>query len=167
MQRSSSLFISLLSTAVVLAGCASVTETATENAMENMLEKQIGGNADVDMDDNGIHVETEEGTFTTGSKLPEDWPEDAPVYPGATVVYSATQAAIEGGGGVSAMLTTSDSADEVTAYYKTQLATDGWTMQLAGSEAGAHFVSATKGNRSVGISIAGNDDGMTSITIGV
>lgn len=50
--------------AVLTTGCGRVIERATEEAVERAVESESGENVDVDFNDDGISVESDEGDFT-------------------------------------------------------------------------------------------------------
>ncbi|MDX1511184.1 MAG: hypothetical protein R3249_07545 [Nitriliruptorales bacterium] len=74
---------------IMVASCAAVLlavgcsgDTVAENIAENALEDALGGEADVDFDeDGGITVETSEGTFeqNIGGSVPDDFPANVPL----------------------------------------------------------------------------------------
>lgn len=70
-------------TALVLAGCGAaadrLTEEAVEKGAEKLAEQGGAGDVDVELDDEGVSVEGEDGSFTGGTTLPDDWPEDLPL----------------------------------------------------------------------------------------
>ena len=51
------LFLLVLLVVIALVGC----QTAVEEAMENQIEAESGGEAEVDLDDGSVHLETDEG----------------------------------------------------------------------------------------------------------
>jgi hypothetical protein len=107
------------------AGCESITEKITEKAMEvaveSALEKNSGGEVDIETG-KGVSFKSKDGKggdFVVSSatgKVPESWPQDIPPYPGATVTASMSSA----GSGM-LMLETADSAEKVLAFYKSKL----------------------------------------------
>lgn len=142
--------LSLCSLALLLAGCGGGTPAK-----------------DVQINPNGtVKVTTSEGTAQTGGSVPADWPSDAPVYPGATVAFSASTNPATGTAGFGLMLTTDASADDVAAFYKKELTVQGWTIDADMNAGVTTVISAKKDARAIGISITGSE-GMTSITIGI
>ena len=136
--------------------------------MERQIEQETGEDADVKMNADGtMHITTEEGTFDAGTgKMPEDWPEDAPVYSDATVQFSGSTNPATGKPGAAAVLVTSDNAADVVAFYKTELAEQGWTISSTMEAEGTTILGATKGKRAFSLMV-GSANGQTSITIGV
>lgn len=72
----------------------------------------------------------------TGAKLdvgsgtiPEGFPKDFPVYPGAKILSSLTGNQSGQGNGFWLTLSTSDSVDQVKSYYETNLKANGWTFE--------------------------------------
>lgn len=135
--------------------------------MEKAIEKQTGGEAKVDMQGDGaMKIETDEGTFTTGGDLPDNWPTDVAVYEDATVSYSASTNPATGKPGSALVLMTTDASADVAAWYKSQLTKDGWTLSSAMEGGGTTIFGATKDDRTLSMMIAGAE-GQTSITIGI
>jgi hypothetical protein len=100
-------------------------------------------------------------TASTGS-LPADFPKDVPVYPGATIVSASNV-----GGTSGAVLSTADEGDKVAAYYKDELAKQGWSSPQAMNAGGTNVVRATKEKRQVAVSITKGADGKTSVSLGI
>lgn len=66
-----------------LAACGG--ETLAEQAAEQAAE-DAGTDIDVDIDDDEVTIEGEDGTYTVGSKLPDDFPtDDVPLVDGDVV----------------------------------------------------------------------------------
>lgn len=110
--------------ALLLAGCESITERITEKAVEvaveNALEKNSGGEVDIEAG-KGVSFKSKDGkgdfVFNSASgKVPDTWPKDIPPYPGAKVTASVSS-------GVSGMLMleTPDSPEQILAFYKSKL----------------------------------------------
>lgn len=124
--------------------------------------------ANVDVNTDGsMQVETDDGTVITGGMaVPDDWSSDVPVYANGDIQYTAAVNPIDGKPGQAMVLTTSDSAEMVADYYKTQLETNGWTLEAAITGPMGTIMGGTKGNRSISMLIS-QADGVTSVTIGV
>ena len=101
------------------------------------------------------------GTASVGT-LPADFPKDVPVYTGATVVSSSTA-----GGVVGAVLNTGDAIDKVSAYYKDELAKNGWSTPQAMNAGVNTIIRATKEKRQAAIAIMKDTEGKTSVSIAV
>ncbi len=143
-----------------------VGQKVGEKVAEGIIEKATGGNADVDVKDGSLTVKTSEGTFSTGTSLPADWPKDAPVYPGATITYSGSSNPQAGESGFGAMLTTKDSAQKVRDYYARELVVQGWKTEATYNADESSVVSATKDTRAFTV-VTAEADGATTITLGV
>jgi hypothetical protein len=94
--------------------------------------------------------------------LPADFPKDVPIYAGAQIVSAATT-----GGTVGAVLSTADTPELVTDFYKSELEKSGWAKPQAVNAAGTSTMTATKEKRRVSVGITKGADGKTSISIGV
>jgi hypothetical protein len=78
---------------VVLAGCASAAERIAEEATERAIESESGGNAEVDIDDDGsVRVRTGDGSFSASAdgSMPEDFPA-VPVVDGKVTASWSTK----------------------------------------------------------------------------
>ncbi len=104
------------------------------------------------------------GTVTTGAtKVPDNWPSDAPVYTNATVSQSTTSNMM-GTNGFQVTLTTSDSTQTILDFYKSKLTSSGWKslypgQAITGTQAGANTtLMAKKDNRTFMLLITTNKD---------
>jgi len=163
--RTTATILCLSSTSILLSACS---QRLTGSAMERQIEQETGGNADVDVDaDGSMQVKTEDGTYNAGNnQLPEDWPEDAPIYAGSTIQFSGSANATTGQPGAAVVLSTADSAADVMTFYKGELKKQGWTVTSTMEAQGTTIMGATKGTRALSLMV-GSTNGQTSITIGV
>jgi len=107
--------------------------TIGKNMVEKAIETKTGVKTNISDLENG------KMTFTdskTGAKVnigmgevPETFPKDFPLYPGAKVTSSLSGAESGEGSGFWLTLSTPDSVDKVAAYYKKELATGGWGVE--------------------------------------
>lgn len=95
----------------------------------------------------------------TERELPESFPKDIPLYPGAQSEVSLGMP----GGPTLAAFTSSDSPETVLAFYIAELSNDGWTIEDEGGERAA--LKATKKNRSLNIRAGKKASGETTISI--
>ena len=156
---------------VAVVGFKAVTGIVVRSAGDRMIEKTVerstGKNADVKTNADGtMNIRTDEGTMSTGHEVPSDWPKDIPVYPGATVQYSASVNPADGNQGGALMLLSTDTDTAVSDYYAKELKAQGWTLAATMHAAGTVIMSATKDGRSLSVTVTGQD-GQTSITIGI
>jgi hypothetical protein len=99
MRRLTTLGLALL-LVIPLTGCAKAAQTVAEKAAENAIEQQSGGNADVDISNDGgtVQVQTDQGSATFGGgEIPDSIDVDLPS--GGNVVSS-----IEADSGASVMV---------------------------------------------------------------
>ncbi|MEZ5311178.1 MAG: hypothetical protein R2735_11405 [Microthrixaceae bacterium] len=121
MVRKVSLISAAVAVTLVLApACSKVAEKAGEKASEKLVESESGGNADVDIKDDGVDIKTDDGTFSSTNKIPKEWPEDIPVPDDFTVAGGSTTSQ-----GDSMMVivvgTSKTSFDDLKAYFKGSL----------------------------------------------
>ncbi len=99
-------------------------------------------------------------------KIPETFPKDFPVYPGATVTSSLSGAESGKANGFWLTLSTKDSVDAVAAFYKKQFADNGWVVgsTYTSGDTSTQTVTKSTWNGSLAITSAGNS-GETQIVI--
>jgi hypothetical protein len=102
----------------------------------------------------------EEGGDATVAEgvIPDSFPSDVPLYPGATVGASMTTPGL----GVFATFETDDPVDAILAHYRGELAKGGWSVTDTAEGDG---VDGSKGNRSVQVRARKGDDNRTEIVI--
>ncbi len=99
-------------------------------------------------------------TVMTEGVLPQGYPSDVPVYPGATIGSSMSTPGL----GVFATFNSDDAPQTVLSHYRTELAKGGWSVVDTPDGNG---VDGTKGNRTVQVRArkAGGDDNRTEIAV--
>lgn len=110
-----------------------VTQKIGEKVAEGMIEKATGGKVDVNAGENQVvFKDNKTGNVTAFGedlKLPDDFPKDVPVYPGAKI----TSAIIDSSGEKPASLTlkSTDAPDKVISWYEKTLKDAGWAEQAS------------------------------------
>lgn len=102
---------------VALSGCKKIQEKLTEKAIEN----SAGGDASVSNSSGGMTFEDGKGgkaTYGEAAKLPDNWPDDVPAYPGGKLATAMSTPQM-----VTGSFTTSDSPEAAIAFYKSKLTT--------------------------------------------
>jgi hypothetical protein len=152
--------------ALALASCGG--DKAAEELSEKVAGEAIGGDVEVDNDTVTITTDEGEATISGGDgALAEGFPEEFPIYDGASVRASAS---VETGGKTqySATLGTSDPVSDVYDWYKSELSSGGWTiendMHITTGEGESAVLSAKKSGMEAAATIA-EDDGETAIVI--
>jgi hypothetical protein len=153
---------------VVLALGVGGCEKAAEKAVEGVVEKTTG--VDMDTSDGSVTYETEDGGTVEISgdqaEIPADFPDDFPVYDAD--IESSTRLASGEGTAFYVGLATKDSYDEVFAWYKDRLVSEGWDIlaevntQDGGTKSGVMTVA--KGSAEGGATFAQDGD-VTRIAI--
>jgi hypothetical protein len=121
---SSGLFVGLvLGSMGIASGCDTITEKltqkVTESAIEHVIEQKTGGDVQIDSNNGAVTVKSDKGTVafnSAGGKVPEDWPSDVPLYPGAKVTMSMSNA-----GQHVLSLETTDTPEQAVEFYKSKL----------------------------------------------
>ena len=159
-----SLFLALclvVATGLFLTGCGE--KKVAEKAAEKAIEKSTNGQADVDVDDKTITVNTNAGSWTAGEKvsLPAGFPSDVYVIDG-TIKVATT---IKENEAYSLSVESSKSVAEAKAEYEKDLAADGWTINANVTVGEMFSLGATKGDRTVNVTVGTTSEGKTQVTI--
>jgi len=153
----------LLLAIFTLAGCGkSALQKATEKTAEKIIEEQSGGNANVDINEGNVKIESEQGKVEIGenAELPADFPEDVYVIDGKIVMANSDKVS----GSLSVSLETDKSTEEASSIYQEKLKAEGWNITNIMNLSGLSNISAEKDNRNVSV-IIGESNGKTSINI--
>ena len=128
-------------------------------------------NGDVKVEENGkngestVTVTGQDGAKMTiasqGTKLPDDYPKDAPVASGKVVMVTSVNTADNNGS--SMVLEPSDSCEKTVAFYKKGFADNGWSVSATVATEQMTMLSATKDTREMVVQIA-ESDGKCSVT---
>ncbi|MEK7638185.1 MAG: hypothetical protein AAB375_02050 [Patescibacteria group bacterium] len=140
---------------LVVAGAAN--RFLGKSAAERAIEAATGGNADVNSDDGDVTVKTDDGTWSTSAKLPADFPNDVPLYPGA-IVQGSVASAQQQGGGHYAGLEITDSIDKVMSWYKSEVPAKGWKVNASYEVDGGLMLGGTKDTRELVVTISKDGD---------
>lgn len=154
--------------ALTLVGCGA-GEKASQEAADRLTEKALskdGQEVDVNSSDGSVSVKTEDGTVAFGDDvdLPEGFPEDVPL-PRADfkVISAATQA---GEIAVMLSLTDLDLASEKE-HLGSELEKAGYTLSdtvdATSDGTGFFSVTATRGERTVGLVLTEGEDGSSAM----
>jgi hypothetical protein len=90
--------------------------------------------------------------------LPEGYPSDVPVYPGATPGSSMAMPGL----GVFATFQSSDGIEQILGFYRDGMTKGGWSVQDTADKMG---LDATKESRSVQVRVRPGDSGRTEIAV--
>lgn len=148
-------------------GCRKAANEAVESAIESQIARD-GGKADVQIGDDNVSLkfqdEKGESTFASGKNvaLPDDFPQDVPQYSPMTVIMANAQQEDER---FTIQATSTDSLDQVAAFYKQEVPKQGWEEE-SNTAMGSDMRALTykKDGRSLQVMVAATDDG-TTLTI--
>ena len=152
-----------LTLAMVVAGCG---QKAAEFVAEKAIEAGSGGQADVDIsgDSANITMKTADGTeveIGTASNVPDDFPEDVPLYPGLTVQSTAKESSKQ-------MFTVTGSSEDaftkVSEHLKSKLVEEGWTEDSAVTTPQMHMLNYKKDGRVANVQVI-DANGATQVTV--
>jgi hypothetical protein len=130
---------------------------------EKSIEKSTNGQADVDLSNESVKINTNEGTFAVGGEisLPSGFPSDVHVIDG-TIKSAVT---IKENESYTITVETTKSISQAKSDYETELKADGWTINATVDLTNASSLSAEKGNRTVSVVIS-ESEGKTMVVIG-
>lgn len=140
----------------LFAGCGKEVQ---ESAMEKKIEQATGGDADVDISDEGMKItgKTEEGEYaiTSGdeTEIPDDFPSDVFIYRPSTAVM-----AMKVPEGHSVTLATRDDKDKVVEAYKKEMEAEGWSEEGFVNMGSHTMLAYVKDGRNANINIIPSDD---------
>lgn len=144
---------------------------------KKFFEQKMG--VKVDKERKSISIENkktgEKYTFSEEEKLPENFPKEIPIYPGAQIVNSVSRMGFsdsesgENYSGSNVTWDTEDSIQKVESFYKNKLEQNGWDVNkgMSGYDDGEAMVmyNATKGDLSAILTIRSDKISKTSISI--
>ena len=150
--------------ALALMTMLSSCKKSSEKTGEKILETAIGNNTDVDMDDEKIVVETDEGTFTSDATVrtwPNEIPNDVPEFEFGKIVNLSTMESDES---TNWTFVFEEVANTVLDEYKAVLKSKGYKVSSISMPGGQGQITAEKGN--IFVSVMAGDD-MASLSVGI
>lgn len=146
---------------VALGGCSNAVEGLAEGAVERAIENEIGGSADVSVDDDSFTIDTEDGSISAGSgSLPDDFPADVPL-PDGEVTFSQR---LESGDelGWSVVIASVEPAGALAEQVQADLQASGFTVeqasQFSGTDSEGGTIFGEKGDLSILVVVASDGD---------
>ena len=140
-----------------LSACGQAAETLAEQAIEQ------GTGADVNIEEDGVTVETSEGAMsfgTDGVELPADWPKELPVFDGKLVSVITAEGSVTAG-----WETDSPAADAAAAYQKA-FESAGYKVTSSMAEMGGSGFSAEGNGFSVVVTATDGPPNMVALMAG-
>ncbi len=151
----------LVALGMVGAGCGKkASETASEKVIESAMEAN-GQDADVTVNAGNMQIKTdkEDISFGEGTKLPDGWPDDVPLYEGVTLLTAMKMAE-----GFTIQGMTKDSVEKITEFYKGELLKKGWTEDSITTQPQLAMMNYSKEKRALAV-ILSVADAETSLAI--
>ena len=130
---------------LLLSGCSADEQARTE--VPDQQQPQQGQ----EQEDGPLPIREE---LRRAIALPDFYPEDAPIYPNATLSNVGQPR-----GRVTAVFSTEDPPEEVTAYLRAKLATEGWSEHEKEEMPNGLIIQATKDERAISLLISSMDAG--------
>lgn len=145
-----------------LSGCGkSISQMAGEKVAEKAIEKQTGGN--VDIDNGSFKMETDQGKYEAGEnvKLPDDFPKDVYVMDGIIKTAISNQA----DGGFMISIETDKSVDDVASLYQEKLKDESWKITGTMNFNDSITIAAEKDDKSVSVMASKGDEGKNMVVV--
>jgi hypothetical protein len=167
----------LVALALIGAGCPltqKAEEKVAEEAVEAMIENSVeddGGSGDVEIEDDSFtFTDNETGetfSFGEGADLPEEFPNDVPLYQPSTVLASSSS---NNNQDFTVSLQTSDDFDTVADFYDDEIESEGWEVDDNASFSGdgqTVTITANKDGRRLSVVVFQFETEEVSVTITV
>ena len=153
--------LAVLATVVTACG-KKASDSASEEMVESAMRAQ-GQEAEVTMDSETMQIKTDDGDMSIGegTKLPDQWPDDVPVYKGLKLLTAMKMKE-----GFSIQGTTADSQEKVTAFYKEQATKGGWTEDMVMTQPQMAMLNYSKDNRSLAVVVTAAES-ETSVSVSI
>jgi hypothetical protein len=152
-----------LITAVAPLGCKKIREKMEQKVAEKAVEGMTGGQVQIEGDKVTVNGKDGNGSVQFGTaKLPDDWPSEIPVYPGAKLLTAMTTTD-KGVSGHVLTLETTDSVDKVITYYKSKLS--GYKSMLDMSSGEGHTLALENDATHLQVNISATPQGNTKTNV--
>lgn len=141
----------------VLPGCRRSTTYVTEDGTRAEVTRS-GNQTDVT-------IEGKDGAkmvFSTGGEvsLPDGFPKDVPLYPGASTMFSATTPQ-----GMQVGLKTKDGVDKVVRFYQEKIKAADWQIDTSMNSQEGGMLSAKKASNTLLVTVTGESDGTQIVLV--
>jgi uncharacterized protein YxeA len=148
---------------VLIGGGFWIQKKISQKRIETTIEKTTGGKASVDLDEQTIKINTNQGSWQAGKEveLPPDFPKDVPLTQG--VITASTTLPQEKS--YSVIIESSKNLEEIKTEYETKLPQQGWTVSSVSATANTSLISASKEQRRLTVSILKNNKNKTVVTL--
>ncbi|OGG12165.1 hypothetical protein A2Z00_05805 [Candidatus Gottesmanbacteria bacterium RBG_13_45_10] len=137
-------------------------KNAATSLIEGAIENKTGVKTNLNDIAQGKMSFTDPKTGSTvdigSGKIPDSFPKDFPIYPGAKVTSALAGAEKGKNSGFWITLSTSDTVDKVGAYYKSQLSAKGWETTATYSAGDTSTQTVSKGDMSGSVAITRASD---------
>ncbi len=168
MKYSKTLNVKYVGMLLVLFGVATIFESCTcertaEKTSEKIIEKSMGGDAKVDMDDEKITIKTEEGTFTADARAnswPKEVPADIPEFKDGKIISVSTQELNDTKNWV---VIYEDVPQNALSKYREELENKGFNISYTTIVASGGHLAAEKGELAVMLMVG---EGNATVTVG-
>ncbi|MBN1193010.1 MAG: hypothetical protein JXA36_04900 [Coriobacteriia bacterium] len=154
----------VLALALGLVGCKSIQEKIGEEIGEEIVGAAT--DSDVEIDDEGVTIETEDGevnvTGGDSGELPDGFPEDFPIYDGARIESSSSLTA-DGASTYYVNLISEDDFETVFPWYEAELPSAGWEITSNtqySQDNGGGMLTVKQGETEGSVNVLGGDDGV-------
>ncbi|MDT8391480.1 MAG: hypothetical protein RRC34_13330 [Lentisphaeria bacterium] len=139
-----------------------VGDRAARKVSEKLIEAQMGGQAEVDIDKDTVSIRTEEGQFDYSAgasvSLPEGFPADVVVYEGAKL-----ESSMRTPDGFMLQMRSPDALEKITRVVGEKMKAKGWSQSAAFNMGGQSALSFEKEGRAA--TVSANKDGDSTMIV--
>ncbi|MFA6537597.1 MAG: hypothetical protein WCT18_04360 [Patescibacteria group bacterium] len=139
-------------------------KTLMEKGIEKQIEKNLGGNVDLDLKNEGMKIETENGvTLETGENvsLPTDFPKDVFVPEGK--IISAMKNVM--GEGYQLVIKSDQKSEDIKKSVEEKLTAEGWNMNQSADLNGIIMLGGKKDSRTVSVTISADSEDQNKMVV--
>lgn len=162
----SAFLVIVLAFMIVFTGCSKASNEISEKAAEKAVKKETGKDVDIEYEKDKVKIETEdtEAEIEKTTKIPEDFPSDYPVYPGAKL-ESVIKINEQGEQAYQLFFRCDSSISDVLDYYKKAFPEKGYKIEFSIETPEQASFAVNKGGKNVGgVTITKENEG-TLITV--
>lgn len=132
---------------------------------ETFVEQATDSN--IEVSDDGLSVESEDGSSFMSSEMPEDFPEEAPLFEPANLVSSTSQQQ-DGSASYTVTFSTEEDPQAVKDFYERELNAGGWEVTTTSTfNNTTHYQAEHESQMRASVSVAPSSEGTTSFSVAV
>jgi hypothetical protein len=141
--------------AILALACPACRKSATFSSKDGSVTVEQKGGDTSSMTFTGKDGKTMTMNVGGGSKLPDNYPKDFPVYPDAKVMVAQS---VSEKNAINLVLESGDAADKIADFYKKSLESNGWKIENTMASGELNMYTAVKEKRQAIVQIVNGGD---------